>query len=319
VLSSFDDLEIGSAATAGTRPLFRTGFEHAGTKGLTDELGVQNAAFWRPMGRVLHAGAAPLAADRDATSLLVAAPLPASCRVRALVRPRAASGSFGVCARFSAADQHYRFVLDPAAGEVRLERRMGSDLQVLGRAPAPPQDGCWHELALQVDGFRLAACLDDATVVQVLDGGHSRGGAGLYAAARADAEFADLAVTAPAKALPSVAMVSEPGSGARYVAYAPGAPGASFALEAVLDRPGPALPGLDGVEIFVLQRPAAAHAAWLWPFGEVGPRGQIEVAAVDGAAAGLLRGQAVLLRVVLVSAEGDSVLGRLPAVALTGS
>lgn len=254
------------------------------------------------------AGALPCAGDPEAANYRVAATL--------------GPGGDGAVALLARCDgtQFYRFVQDPAAGEFRLERSLGGDVLVLARAAAPPADAASHTLALQVDGFRLEACWDEAVVLQVFDGALSAGAVGV--ASQPDSPPMLGVVRHPvAKPRASAAIVVST-HGAHFDAAVTVVPGHLYLLELALDRTHPALPRTEGgFEPWLVLPPAAPVVLWAdWRgslgaggFGTVGP---------DGAVAGdlrwpaltALRKQCVLVRALLVSADGESLTARTPAV-----
>lgn len=243
-------------------------------------------------------------------------------RVAARGAAKGATGSFGVVARWVDHAQHYRFVWDRAHAELRLERQLGPDVYVLARGPAPKGDDKVHELALQVAGFRIGAFCDDVLVAQVLDGAISRGAVGLWATPEA-ARWETFATSPPAMPLASSAMVITPGE-ARFVAATATAAGHSYVVELLLDRPHPLVPTTaEGGELWLLQRPAAPRVLlgdWRGSLG-AGVIGQV---LRDGVITTelhwrlipALRYQALLVTALLLSPNGEVVVGRTPPVPL---
>src|SRR5262245_42029 len=149
-----------------------------------------------------------------------------SVRVCARIKQPADGGAAGVVARWSSADDHYRFVRDPQARELRLERRLGGHDEVLQRTALAAVDGGWHDLELEVDGFGLLALCDDAPVARVLDGALTHGACGTFVANGAQADFERLRAGPPARPLPSAAVVTD-GSAADYKANTVEGPGST--------------------------------------------------------------------------------------------
>lgn len=239
-----------------------------------------------------------------------------SCRVTA--RLRGGTDTAGITARWTDAKTNYQFVWDRQAGEFRLELRMG-DRRLLGQCAAPQGDDGEHELALQVDGFRLTASFDDVVVLQVLDGTLLDGRVGLVG----DGPWRHFAIAAPAAPAPSAVLVQGKGH-ALYRAFATVSPGHMTVMELAIDRPGPALPlGLDGDELQLLGAavgPRVLRGDWrmsigLRAIGEVGRDGQFTAEIRWPDVAGLV-GQGVLVRAALVAANGEAVAGWSPAVDL---
>ncbi len=250
----------------------------------------------------------------DGGRIAIGAPLRAS---RCTARVGVGSDACALVARWSDAENNYRFVWDRPRHELRLERRMG-DLRVLAQGPAPA-DGGEHELVLQVDGFRLAAFFDDVPVLAALDGALIEGGVGVLGAG----PWQQFAVGAPAAPAASAALVVRPGS-ARYHAFVNVSPGHLYVVELALDRPGPArVPGLDGDALQLLgppPLPGILRGDWrmsLGPnaIGEVGVNGRF-AAEIRWPEVPRLVGEGVLVRAALVSANGEVVAGWSPAVDL---
>jgi hypothetical protein len=227
----------------------------------------------------------------------------------------------GVVARWLDDKQHYRFVWDHAANELRLERQFGGDVIVLAHGPVPVTDLDPHTLALQVDGFRLQATFDDAVVLQAFDGAFLRGACGTFSAGDA-VTWHGLATEPPAAPRGSSALVRDQ-SQASFHASTALAPGHFHVLELCLDRPHPLVPRTaNGQELWLLQRPAAPQV-WLGDWrnslgangiGEV-PREGVFVSELCWPE-GRLVGQVVLVRALFVSPDGEAVVGATPAVSL---
>jgi len=244
-----------------------------------------------------------------------------SYRVVATCSGGGASSVCGVAARWLDDKQHYRFVWDRGAGELRLERQFGPGVIVLARGPAPATDLDPHTLALQVDGFRLRATFDDAVVLQAFDGAFPRGSFGTWSAGDA-VTWHDLAIEPPAAPRASSALVRDQ-SRASYHAATELAPGHFHVLELCLDRPHALVPRTrNGQELALLQRPAAPQVLlgdWRNSLGQ-STVGQVMREGVIGSELYWpeLRvfGQVVLVRALLVSPDGEAVVGATPAVPL---
>ena len=244
-----------------------------------------------------------------------------SYRVVATCSGGGASSVCGVVARWLDDKQHYRFVWDRASGELRLERQFGADVIVLARGHAPGADLDPHTLALQVDGFRLQATFDDAVALQAFDGAFPRGAAGTFSTGDA-VTWHGLAIEPPASPRGSCALVREQ-SQASFHAATELPPGLFHVLELCLDRPHPLVPRTaNGQEPALLQRSATPQvwlADWRNSLGQNGigevPRDGAFVSEVCWPARGLF-GQAVLVRALFVSSNGEAVFGATPFVPL---
>lgn len=254
-------------------------------------------------------GATSCAGDPDA----------ANYRVTTSVAEHA--GAVGLVARCDG-QQFYRFVWDPDAAEFRLERSLGGDLLVLARAEAPPADDHRHTLALQVDGFRLEACWDEATVLQVFDGALSTGAVGAWAPPMSS-PIPYVARQPVAKPQASAVLVATDRD-ARFAAAVTVVPGHLHVLELALDRTQPSLPLTEGgFEPWLVLPPAAPVVMWADWRASLGAGGIGEVDP-DGVVAGelrwpplaALRKQCALVRAVLVSADGERISARTPPVRL---
>ena len=231
-------------------------------------------------------------------------------------------GGLGVVARWTDAEHHYRFVWDRQRAELRIERQLGGDVLMLARAPSPSVDERRHELALQVQGFCVQGFCDDVLVAQVFDGAFANGSAGTWVMGDA-AQFVAFAIEPPAPPRASSALVATT-AGASFVA-ATGAPAGHFYIvELALDRPHPLVPLTEsGSEPWLLQRLAAPRVVlgdWRGSLGArtlgLVPRNGLVRAELAWPATTALRRQAVLVRALVVSPDGDAVVSRTPAVAL---
>jgi hypothetical protein len=232
-------------------------------------------------------------------------------RVLARVR-RDMAGPTGLVCRWLDADNHYRLLLDAARGEVRLERCLGGSTLLLGRRDLAhgTRTAEWHDLELEVEGFRLLALCDDEPVARALDGALARGAVGTWAAPGTSPRFERLTAAAPAPALATLA-VAAASRQATVTAAAPGSGNGVFALCLRLDRPTALWPvDGSGFEPFVLQRPAEP-VFLAFACGAV---------AADGALAGTLgwpdaaalRGQAAMVGGWLGSPDAQALRARLP-------
>ncbi|HEX6813414.1 MAG TPA: hypothetical protein VF384_17480 [Planctomycetota bacterium] len=243
-------------------------------------------------------------------------------RVVATCSGGSASSVCGVVARWQDVEQHYRLVWDRRATELRLERQLGPGVFVLARGPAPVNDFDPHTLALQVDGFRLRATFDDDVVLQAFDGAIPRGAFGLHSAGDA-VTWQALAVEPPAKPRGSSALVRDPPA-ASFHATTDLAPGHFYVLQLCLDRPHALVPLTpNGQEPWLLQRPAVPQvllADWRSTLGgktigEV-PREGAFVCELRLPLPARAFVQSVLVRALLVSADGEAVVAVTPAVPL---
>lgn len=249
----------------------------------------------------------------DSTSYLVAATAVAADSAARL----------GLVARRTDDDNWYRFVWDRERGQFRLERSIAGAVVVIRAAEAPRGDDEPHELALQVEGFRLRAFLDDELVLQALDGAHLRGGYGTWQSAGARVEWRRTVVERPAPPRPSSAIVVSAGA-ATFSAATCAAAGHYFVLELALDRPHPLVPTtVAGLEPWLLQR-RAAPSILRGDFGRELGRIASEELPFDGRVSrtlgwpdgAILGGQAALVRALVVSPDGDRLVSRTPSVSL---
>lgn len=227
-----------------------------------------------------------------------------------------ATGAFGLVARWLDARQHYRFVQDRDRDEVRLERQFGDDVLVLARAAAPAADAATHTMALQVDGFRIEAYLDDELVLTALDGAFMAGAFGMWSAG-VGAAWQRSSVEPVAQPRTSTALVVE-GAMASLHASTTVSPGQLHVLEFATDRPHPALPASPaGFEPCVLQlHPAAPRLLLADPRQALGPViGEVPLGGTFarrfGWPAGLGK-HAALVRAVIVSPDGAAIVERCP-------
>ena len=245
-----------------------------------------------------------------------------ACRVAAELTI-AAGATAGLVARWTSPTQHYRCVIDAARGELRLERRFGEQMIVLARAPAALRGGDAVELAMQVEGFRIAVFRDDELVLQAFDGAFDRGAVGTWwSGAAADATVRRFTIAAPAAARASAAVVGRSGH-AEFHAAAVVPPGGHHALEVALDRPHPPLPlTAAGVEPWLV-RDVAAPRVLIADFRQSLGKGVCGEVPVDGVVSAFLgwsdlriAGQVVLLRSWFFAADGEALVGTSPAAAM---
>ncbi|MFY9345744.1 MAG: hypothetical protein WAT39_24850 [Planctomycetota bacterium] len=243
-------------------------------------------------------------------------------RITATVDAGTTTTPHGLVARWRSANEYYAFVVDRAVGELRLERKLGQAPLVLARAAWPDAPGGHCELALQVQGFRLQAFVDDRLVLQALDGGIAGGGYGTTWRGTTPSWNA-ITVGPPAASRASVALVRTGGAASLHAATA-AVPGHFHVLELALDRPHPLLPyEPSGLEPWLLQRAAAPQVMLADWRGSLGLRG-VDVVPRDGTihcpvewpALPALQGQVALVRLLLVTADGDTLAGATPAVPL---
>ena len=240
---------------------------------------------------------------------------PPDHEARVRVRFESPNGVCGLVCRQSPAGGHYRLAWDAASAQLRLERHMGDQVVALAVADAPANANEWHDLELQVDGFRLQAFCDDRPVGQVMDGALDKGLYGTYVGEDAEVLFEQLAVASPAKPLASVASVTWPGHTSFY-GQVPNAPESGYALCLRLDTPLSVWPvGPAGFEPFLLQSPAEPVLLIRSAMGLVGPRGAIETG-FSWPAGSMFLGQAALLGGFLSTPDQQALLGRLPWTAI---
>lgn len=247
----------------------------------------------------------------------------ADYRLVASARAEGSHGRIGLVARRTDDDNWYRFVWDRNGANFRLERAMGGAMLVIAAVPAPATDGEEHRLALQVDGFRLRAWFDDVLVLEVLDGAHEVGGHATWAEGVAVA-WRSVVVEPPAVTRASGAIVAHDHAATVTVATSASA-GHYGVLELSLDRPHPTLlHTAANLELWMLQR-AAAPRVLLGDFlGVLGDgaiselsRGGRMVAGVRWPNGAAIAGNAVLVRVLVVTPDGDRIVSRTPALPLS--
>lgn len=235
----------------------------------------------------------------------------------------AASQIVGVVARWRSATEFYACVLDPARGEVRIERHLGPDAFVLAKATVPSAGAKVRRLGLQVQGFRLQAVLDDAVVLQLFDGAVTKGAFGVCWRGEAPTWNA-LTVAPPAPQRASAALVRAADGTAMLQAATAVTPGHWHVLDLVLDRPHPlVVRDAAGLEPWLLMRPAAPWVLGTDWRGRLGKDSLGEVPAsgnvshpVEWPDLPRLRLQAALVRMLLVTADGSTVTSATPAVPL---
>lgn len=189
-------------------------------------------------------------------------------RLSARVRVRRDGPAIGIAARVDGDDQ-YRFVFAPKLGELHLLRAMSGPARVMRKCAAPElaADAQWHDLELEVDGFRIACYCDGALVLRALDGGPIGGVCATFVEGGAvDTEpcFRDVTTAEPTSNGASLAAVR---SERELTVFArdEGAAGCPVFFCLRLDRAVPrVLDGDDGLETFLLQRPLEP---WFLPFG----------------------------------------------------
>lgn len=243
-------------------------------------------------------------------------------RVVAAARGGSDTAAFGVVARWHDETEHYRFVWDRRRRELRLERRLGSDTMVLGTAPAPADDDHVHELALQVSGFRLQACCDEAIVVQAFDGAMTEGAFGTWTVGEPP-DWQRLTLEPPAAPRASSAVVQVANRASLHARVEVG-DGHYHVLELVLDRPHALVPRTaSGLELWLMQRPAAPEVLFGDWRNSLGPGSLGEVHDGGVAACELLwpslarlRHEAALLRFLLASPDGEVLVDATPPVPL---
>jgi len=232
-------------------------------------------------------------------------------RLRARVQVRPGSAACGLVCRQVEDGSHYRLVWYVADARLRLERKLHDHLLLLAEVEAPAPGADWHNLELQVDGFRLQAFCDDLPVAQVMDGALANGRYGTYARPGAKVSFEHVVVAPPARPLASVAAVTTSGHTA-FLGQVPEAGGSIFVLCLRLDTPMPVWPtDAAGFEPFLLQRTAEPLVLIRDAISDVGPLGAIE-AAFSWPTGQLLRGHAALLGGWVSTPDQQALLRRLP-------
>lgn len=240
-------------------------------------------------------------------------------RVRLVTKVGAGTAGLGIVLRWRSPEQWSRCVFDRVAGELRIERCLGGRVAVMARK-ALAADELEHDLTAQIDGFRVQAWFDGVPMLQCFDGGSAPGAFG-YCYRGEPPGGLHLALAGIASPRASAALVSRRGERAHLHAALPWSPGNTYVVEFGLDRPGPLLPQLDGLESLVLQRPAGPRVL-LADFrgtygadtiGEVGLDGRVALHLPLPTGPGLA-GRVVLVRLLAVG-RGDGIFARSPAVA----
>lgn len=222
----------------------------------------------------------------------------------------------GVVARSHDDGSGYRLWFDGPAKELRLERRLGDAPLVIARAAVADRGVSARpaRLALQVQGFRLDGWLDDAIVVQALDGALTAGEPGICWSG-APPEVRAIALAPPAGQRASAALVAGSGEATLHAGL-PFSPGHFCVLELALDRPyGLVLREPGGEEPWLLGVAAAPRVAlddWRGSLAG-GPRelpvgGAFTLGLAWHDAAGI-GGQAALARLLVVDPGGSAVVG----------
>ncbi|MGK0301508.1 MAG: hypothetical protein ACI89X_002387 [Planctomycetota bacterium] len=227
--------------------------------------------------------------------------------------------AFGIVARHHEKHGCYLFLIDWKANKIRLERWMGSDHMIVRQLNAP-----WlsaqHTLTMQVDGFRLKCSVDDEVVLHSFDGALGGGAPGVAWVGERPT-IGDLMLEPIAAPLASAALVQN-GNRAHLYAATPVPPGHLHVLELALDRPHPWVPRSPaGCEPYLDQAWSAPTVLWgdwrnsLGPnsIGEVGVDGTLtsELVLPDLPA---LRLHCVLARALLITPDGESIVGVTPSV-----
>jgi hypothetical protein len=225
------------------------------------------------------------------------------------------AGIAALVARRSDSGDHYRCELDPRANELRLCRRLGGSELTLAKATCSPGPGR-HRLAFQFEGFRLTAAFDEAPLLACFDGGLLEGRVGMGGVGN-DALFT---VSPVAPSRDSTASVIVDGNVELYGASIV-TPGHWQVSSLWLDRPHPLVPTFAGLEPFLLQRPAAPIvmvADWRDSWCRDGIREIVAGGALRASMTWpdtpMMRTLAGLLRVLLISADGEAIAATSPAV-----
>ncbi|MCA8951327.1 MAG: hypothetical protein KDE27_17600 [Planctomycetes bacterium] len=229
----------------------------------------------------------------------------------------------GLLARRSDDGNWYRFVWDRHDGRARLERALGGAVFVIAEASAPHGDDAEHELALQVEGFRLRAFLDDALVVQALDGAHVEGECAAWSGGDAEVRWGRLQIGRPAAPRASSA-IAQTSSEAEFVAATCAAAGFHYVVELALDRPFALVPlTAAGIEPWLLHRPVTPVVVRADLRGTLGP-GTFGTLGKDGHVRGRLLwpavpaivGQCATVRALVITPDGERLVSRTPSVPL---
>lgn len=236
------------------------------------------------------------------------------------VRTTAGDGTtgLGLVVRWRSPENWCRCVWDLEQGELRYERCLGGRIATMARTPLPA-DRREHALALQVNGFRVQAFVDDVSAFTCFDGGSAPGAYGTCHRGVAP-QWQALALAEPSQPTASIATVRS-GDATQLHGALPWSPGQTFVLELALDRPHPLVLAPNGFESLFLLRPAGPQvllADWSQRLGR-GTTGQLardgllhcELApTVPG-----LAGQAALARVLAI-ARGEMVVDASPPIAI---
>ena len=240
-------------------------------------------------------------------------------RLVARVRIQKGASAIGIACRWQGENDHYRFVFDDTARELLLVRAMSGDVRTLRRAPAPVLASAaeYHELELEVEGFRMTAFCNGQEVMRCMDGGLDRGVCALWAAAGSlggdaagEPPFVDVRCSSPAVMVPTLCAITA-GRTVHVVASAKLAVDCPFALWLRLDRPTSLWITDDaGLEPFLLRAPSEPVFV---PFahGTVDRDGMVrgELEWPPGAA---LQLQAALIGGFLGTPDGSALRERLP-------
>jgi hypothetical protein len=246
----------------------------------------------------------------------------AAVRISATLRAATVGGVFGLVACFCDVDHRYRFAWDRTKGELRLERRLGQHDLILASAAVAALDDRLHTLTLQVQGFRLSAFVDEALVLEALDGALTGGSVGQFWTGDAP-DWSRFVIEPAASLRTSAALVRRDGAATLHVGTVV-SPGHFHVLAMVLDRPHALVPlTASGLELFLLQRPAAPLcllADWRDSLGAGGigevPRTGLFASTLRWPNLPQLRHQAVMVGALLVTADGDVVAAASPFVPL---
>ena len=239
-------------------------------------------------------------------------------RLSATASRDAGCAVFGLLGRYSERGGGYLLALDWSKGEVRLERLLGEDRFVLGRADAPSTRS-QVTLSLQVNGFRVEGSVDDALLVRALDGAITAGAPGI-AWVGVQPAVSHVWSQPVASALASVGVVRA-GRAATLYAAVPQPPGSVASLELMLDRPHGCVPrDSGGFEPWLSQPWAAPVVSWgigredlgSPTLAEVDGDGRLQVV-ISWPDLPALAKQVALARWHVVSPSGGSIVMTTPA------
>ena len=260
------------------------------------------------------------------TTRVTAVGAEASQRLVARVRPDPGTTGLGLVVRWRSPAQWSRCVWDVPQRQLRIERCSGGQVVVMARGELPDRSTGFdvdadHELAVQVNGFRVQVFVDDTLALQCFDGGSAPGSFGLCHRGRAPT-WRSLTTQACASPTISAALVRGRADATLHVA-APLSPGQPYVLEFALDRPHPLVLAPNGVEALLLVRPAAPQVLlddWRQSVaagssGELGRDGAVLVRLPESRLPALSR-QVALLRILFVPG-GESVVAASRGVPLT--